>query len=396
MLRSNPRHRHVGLACFMMAVGATHAGGQPAYTAHFLGGGQATAAMNESGVVVGTTTVGGVRGWVASLGGGFALLPLPPGQASSWANRINDAGQIVGAVSASSSPEFGGEAALWTPDGQGGYSIEMLGKRPGDVRSNATALNNVGDVVGFSSDGTFRYPVLFLGEGNVQDLSPTGIFDPQDVNDQRMVVDESFTVKRLNLDTMEVVDLGVPPGPPAYLATRSSSINESNQVAGVAITASNPDCDRLAARFTEGSGWEVLSQCGSSNGAYDINDRGDVVMRLNLAPWVRFDGVGVFRIEDLIVSDTGHWYVVNSFGLAINNAREMVVWAFNNETAENGAVLLTPVTTPGDANGDGIVNVLDLLAVLAAWGPCPACPADVTGDGVVNVLDLLDVLGHWS
>jgi hypothetical protein len=40
--------------------------------------------------------------------------------------------------------------------------------------------------------------------------------------------------------------------------------------------------------------------------------------------------------------------------------------------------------------------VLDILEVLAAWGPCPGCPADLNGDGDVNVLDLLDVLAHWT
>ena len=50
----------------------------------------------------------------------------------------------------------------------------------------------------------------------------------------------------------------------------------------------------------------------------------------------------------------------------------------------------------GDATGDGVVNVLDLLAVLAAWGPCPGCDEDVNNDGTVNVLDVLDVLAQWS
>jgi hypothetical protein len=378
------------------------AGGPPAYTAQYLGGGTASAAMNESAVAVGTTTSGGVRGWVASIEAGFALLPLPPGMASSWANDINDAGVIVGAVSASSSPEFGGEAASWTPDGAGGYAIALLGKLPGHVRSNATALNNAGDIVGYSSDGTYRLPVLFLGGGSVQNLLATGIFDPQDVNDQRMVVDSSFTVKRLDLNTMQVLDLGVPPGPPAYLATDSAAINESNQVAGLAITAGNPNCDRLAARWSPEVGWQVLSQCGSSNGAYDINDHGDVVMRLNLAPYVRFEGVGTFKIEDLIQSEVGHWYAINSFGLAINNARQMMIWASNDTTGENGAVLLTPVPveTPGDANADGVVDVADLVAVVLAWGPCPAppqgCPADLNGDGTVDVQDLVLVVTNWS
>jgi len=50
---------------------------------------------------------------------------------------------------------------------------------------------------------------------------------------------------------------------------------------------------------------------------------------------------------------------------------------------------------PADVTGDGIVDVLDLLAVLAAWGPCPGCPEDINGDDVVDVLDLLAVLAAW-
>jgi hypothetical protein len=48
------------------------------------------------------------------------------------------------------------------------------------------------------------------------------------------------------------------------------------------------------------------------------------------------------------------------------------------------------------SDGDGEVNVLDLLAMLASWGPCPACHADLTGDDDVNVLDLLELLAAWG
>lgn len=51
---------------------------------------------------------------------------------------------------------------------------------------------------------------------------------------------------------------------------------------------------------------------------------------------------------------------------------------------------------PGDVDGDGIVGVEDLLAVLGAWGACPGCPEDVNGDGVVNIEDLLEVLAAWT
>jgi hypothetical protein len=40
---------------------------------------------------------------------------------------------------------------------------------------------------------------------------------------------------------------------------------------------------------------------------------------------------------------------------------------------------------PGDVTGDGVVGILDLLALLAAWGQCPrpcppSCAADFDGD----------------
>jgi hypothetical protein len=54
----------------------------------------------------------------------------------------------------------------------------------------------------------------------------------------------------------------------------------------------------------------------------------------------------------------------------------------------------------GDVNGDGVVNVQDLLLLLGAWGMCPEppieCPEDLNDDGSVDVLDLLVVLGNWG
>ena len=51
---------------------------------------------------------------------------------------------------------------------------------------------------------------------------------------------------------------------------------------------------------------------------------------------------------------------------------------------------------PADINADGTVDVLDLLQLLAAWGPCAACPEDINADGVVDVLDLLQLLAAWG
>ena len=51
---------------------------------------------------------------------------------------------------------------------------------------------------------------------------------------------------------------------------------------------------------------------------------------------------------------------------------------------------------PGDVDGNGVVDFNDLLAVLAAWGPCAGCPADFDGNGFVDFNDLLTLLANWS
>jgi hypothetical protein len=68
---------------------------------------------------------------------------------------------------------------------------------------------------------------------------------------------------------------------------------------------------------------------------------------------------------------------------------------------------LCPADIAPPGSPDGVVNVGDLLAVIAAWGPCANptpgnCPADIVpigppqGNGVVNVEDLLAVIGSWG
>jgi hypothetical protein len=53
-----------------------------------------------------------------------------------------------------------------------------------------------------------------------------------------------------------------------------------------------------------------------------------------------------------------------------------------------------------DISGDNNVDVTDLLAVITAWGPCPAlpatCPADLNADATVDVTDLLGVITAWG
>ncbi len=59
-------------------------------------------------------------------------------------------------------------------------------------------------------------------------------------------------------------------------------------------------------------------------------------------------------------------------------------------------VLFLDGICPWDLDANGSVNILDLLALLAAWGPNPGAPPDFDGNGTVGILDLLTLLANWG
>lgn len=393
----------VAAATFSVAMaGISDAQTFPRYSARLVGTSGA-AAMNESGLVVGfSSDTGAQRAWVA--GERFGLLPLPAGMLSSAAFDVNEFGEIVGAVGPFDySVEFSGQPALWTPDGQGGYTVEVLGSLPGQTLGWARAINNIGDIVGTATVGGYRRPVLYDGSNAPTDLSPTGIFDPVGINDSREVVDQSFTAKRLDLNTMMVQDLGKPDG--SFSGTRAISINAFGQVAGTAVQSCCASCPYITTRYTDGIGWETYLSCGTRNGANDINDLGDFVSWQNTYAGVYLEGVGFTALEGLIDESGGHWYVYGA--TAINSKRQIAAFASNALTGEAGTVLLTPVgnhpwlavsnlvrgqtatTTLTGAEADDDVVFLYTRSGIGQ-GPCPA----VFGGLCLDLLNPVQLLGR--
>ena len=62
----------------------------------------------------------------------------------------------------------------------------------------------------------------------------------------------------------------------------------------------------------------------------------------------------------------------------------------------DGYMDVTPIIIecPEDINGDGSVNVSDILAAIGNWGG--SGDGDVDGSGVVDVSDLLAIVGAWG
>jgi hypothetical protein len=70
---------------------------------------------------------------------------------------------------------------------------------------------------------------------------------------------------------------------------------------------------------------------------------------------------------------------------------------------ENEAVITvsSKPTVPGDVNGDGIVNMLDLYYIAAHYGSIPGDPNyvknyDVDDNGIINMLDIYMTALHFG
>jgi len=101
------------------------------------------------------------------------------------------------------------------------------------------------------------------------------------------------------------------------------------------------------------------------------------------------------QLDDIgILSSTDQTSVVsNSLSIGSHTISALYSGSLNNAPSSSEPVAVTVVSVPGDVNGDGVVNCLDLDLVKAAFGTKTGQPgfnpnADVNHDGVVNVLDL--------
>jgi len=100
------------------------------------------------------------------------------------------------------------------------------------------------------------------------------------------------------------------------------------------------------------------------------------------------------------IENVEHLYIRNlkpgNYVLRVNRSDGMA------QAWDVGVAWLIPAATtdPSDIDVNGVTNVQDLLAVIAAWGACPGiCPTDIAppgGDCTINVQDLLAVIAGWG
>jgi uncharacterized membrane protein len=323
---------------------------------------------------------------------GIVYLPLPPGFIAGWANAIADNGDIVGA---GRPDECCSSALLWR-DGQ----VFDLGLLPDANNSEALAL--AGEViVGWSGstsggpldpfeavrwDNGVLHPIVIpFGEASQ-------VFDVGD--DQHMcgwmaetyLFDSHAFVQGGN---KAIADLGVIPGGFSGIA---GALNSTLDVALWGFITVDAQITKHAFLFSDGRHTN-LGAIRNFNGtiARDMNDGREIVgdCQFNNGADAGFIWQnGRIRSVGLLVNgfdDVAQALAINSAGQITGHAR-----------LNGRLVVLNPVPgSPADLTGDCRADIFDLVELFNLWGSDDYF-ADYDGNGTVNVLDLLYLLAHWG
>ena len=284
-------------------------------------------------------------------------------------------------------------AATW-------YTVKDLGALPGDTDSLATGLNNLGDVVGWSSGPEGYRGFVYTAGGGMVALP--GLPDrprafPRDINDAGDIVG---TADMGGVDLGHAVrwrsgipqDLGTLPNGP-YSA--GWGINGAGDIAGSSWTQVNGINIEHAFVFTDATGMVDLAPAGGDAYAHDINDAGQVT-GYRLA-----GGYRAFRWQGGAFQDLGVLPgMAHSFGFAIEPGGAV---AGSSSSASGNSERVMRFTDAGgmqDLGGTGEHNqawgINSSLVVVGQLGNSAARAfVHTDAEGLRNLNDLIDKSRGW-
>jgi len=315
-------------------------------------------------------------------------MPSGAGPKGASATAVNDVGVIVGLSYQGTSGNIE-KGCIWYPDG----SIVEIPAVPVTSSSIAWAVNNDGVVVG--GTGVLAY-ILENGvmttiqmpaphSGSASGISDTGIV----VGNYGGVAQGTARGFCWTAGNFEIL--------PPFGSHPSSSARGVND-AGVVVGSSTSYEVPLGYRSTPTIWVGGLPQSlplppgYTSGGCSSINNAGTIV-GFAQPGWSSGGGTinviwiagSVYKIDDLVVPGSpaiAGLRVVNDAGQLLTTG---------------SAKVLTPVAPPfADVNGDCVVDGADISILLSEWGPSAWSPADIDDDGLVNGRDLALLLGTWG
>ena len=314
--------------------------------------------VSQSGDVVGWTTVNGLaQPMLYTPENGVIVLPSSTGQPYGVARDLSD--RVAGVITVVGEAKLNSTASAihavrWTvavPQGTV-TSTTDLGVLPGHAESFANGVNNAGQITGTSDPNSFLSIRSFIYS------TATGMVDLGlgSIGQNARALDlNAFGVITgyLGLTAFRwssaggLQSLGAPTG---WGNSFGYAINVSGQVAGNASSGSGNA--EVVIRYTDGPGWTILGGMGQRNLGTGINQWGDVVgtgfPRTGSSPSLRgviyTDQLGALAYVDDLLQAPASWKIMAAYD--INDGQQITGWGINNQTGLRSAVLLTPVSPP--------------------------------------------------
>ena len=283
------------------------------------------------------------------------FLPPPEGNYTS-ANAIGPDDTIVGCCGDTQHGDPAEEACLW----RGGQFIS-LGPILGTPESDAADINDAGLITGWMGNAMIHDAHGFVWDGE------------------------------------EVLDIGVIAG--GYTAV-PKAINNCGEVRGYGKVPHEdpPGWQKHAFLWSEGEMTDLgLLPTFTRSLAYDLNDWTQVVGACTRSEQLHdtaflWQGGSMFDLNDLTPPE----FDVHLYGaLAVNNMGQIIALGVD-DMGMTITILLTPIgRPPSDLDCDCNTDLEDLEILLAHWGEAGG-EADINDDGIVNVRDLLELLANWG
>jgi hypothetical protein len=162
-------------------------------------------------------------------------------------------------------------------------------------------------------------------------------------------------------------------------------------------------------RILVGTTFWAAFDCGVNGGAVHVYRHDGIRFHKDVALVDDVDGSVGYRVaagDDAVLASTGFtgWGggpvgVVAYHGIAdCDGSGGIDICEILGETSDDadGDGIPDACQCPADLDASSEVGLADLLALLAAWGPCADCPEDLDGDGDVGFEDLLALLIAWG
>jgi hypothetical protein len=107
-------------------------------------------------------------------------------------------------------------------------------------------------------------------------------------------------------------------------------------------------------------------------------------------------GYNVYRDNVKIASTVSTSYTDTGLSPGATYTYTIAAYDSVNTSAKSSGRTVTTLVVPGDANGDGHVDMLDLSILATSWLSSSDLRADFNHDNIVNFLDLSIMASNWE